>query len=345
MNHSTVAHRWANDSYTSKGELNGPRMFAEQSTRTIYSHGRHFAIARFTGNAAFPLLFTYRGYSSSTSKHVCEVRNALSQTRWQSRFECHNPADSESTILHTEWSALLADNLPALRDAVAKHAAMVARIAARVAKGLPESATLASQLETLSGDVASKQTYIRDRATQLDAFRKAFAVTLGAATAPIARRFLKSDDLMKLSADIDKQAAKYARARAKESKARAEKAIADNLERRAQWLAGENVRWQSSHLEATVLRVKGDNVETSQGASVPVRHALRLYKLASDCVTTGKGWSSPPEKRFSVGHFTLESIDTNGNVVIGCHRLDFAEMARVAPAARLAAENQPVTVD
>jgi hypothetical protein len=67
-----------------------------------------------------------------------------------------------------------------------------------------------------------------------------------------------------------------------------------------------------------------------------------LATVASARRESGKAWTSPPEKTFHVGHYTLDSIDSTGNVVVGCHELPFDEMARVAPAAREAYTAQPV---
>lgn len=349
MNHDTVAHRWANDNYTSKGELNGPRMFAEQSSRAIYSHGRHFCIARKTGNPEVPILFTYRSYSDSTSKHISLVRRAISGETWKRVFFCHDPAGSPSTVLHYEWSALQMDSLPALVTLTRETATMKARIATRAAKGLPESATLTERLETLEGRTAEKQVEIRARALELERFARAFDVNVKRdcpSTYVIAKGFLKSADLMTLSDSLEKQAAKAAKAREKAQAAAQLKARADALEYLNDWKTDHTMRTPYYGREyPCYLRVKGGEVETSQGASVPVKHALRLYALASKCRDAGKVWESPPEKAFAVGHYTLTSISATGDVVIGCHSLTWDEMTRVYPACVAIQPVGPLVID
>lgn len=76
MNNRDVAHAWARQNKAEGGRGNlyfkGP---------TVYSYGQHFPIATFTdkrdtdGNQI--VLFTTRGYSISTNKHIGYVRNAL----------------------------------------------------------------------------------------------------------------------------------------------------------------------------------------------------------------------------------------------------------------------------
>jgi hypothetical protein len=92
----------------------------------------------------------------------------------------------------------------------------------------------------------------------------------------------------------------------------------------------------------TYVRKEGDRVVTSRGAEVPLKDAVRLYQFATECRATGTAWpvihenacgvgrwqEPPPEVK--VGHFTLDSIDAEGNCKIGCHYLDFMEMERLA---------------
>jgi hypothetical protein len=339
MNHSEVAHRWSNDSYTRKGTLTGPRMFAEQSDRTIYSHGHHFCIARKTDLPGFRYLVTNRSYSPSTSKHQTEVARAIGYKT--PRFYCHNPADSFTTILHDEWTALEMDTLRALNELRAKVATMESRIAARAEKRQPVSDTLASRLTDLQGREASKAAEIAARIADLEALRIAAGIKpggLGKSTQQTRRTFISSD-LSKVSATFAKRSADYAKKKAKADAAYIKEAIARKAENRAKWLAGEpGARYATyEHSgEQTLLRVIGDEVQTSAGASVPVRHALRLFKLASEVKARGELWMSPSEKTFHVGHYTLTAIDQFGNVTIGCHHLAFDEMARIEIAVRVA---------
>jgi hypothetical protein len=72
-NLSEVAHYWANQ-IQEEGESSS--MFFRGNT--IYSYGHHFPIAKHCTNSRGEnyVLFTLRGYSNRTSKHISYVRSA-----------------------------------------------------------------------------------------------------------------------------------------------------------------------------------------------------------------------------------------------------------------------------
>lgn len=331
MNAQTTAHRFANNSYTSRGTLGaGTNLFADESTKTIYSYGYHFPIARKTGNLDFPVLFTNRAYSSSTARHILLVSRALSHF---DKFYCSNPSDSPTSILREEWQEARTQ-FSGIATALAEVKTLEARIAAREAKRQPASATLAERLETAQGKHARLSLDLTNRIAELERFAKSFALNVkkdcGVATEAI-RKTLKSGNFAKASDAIRRDAEKAEKARLKAQAEREAKWKLENAEREAEWLAGGGAGYFDSTLGFTRLRVKNGNVETSRGAEVPIPHALRLFALATKCREAGAEWSSPPEKSFAVGHYTLSSIDKRGNVTIGCHSLEFVEMERIAP--------------
>lgn len=81
-NHQEVAHFWANEI---QEEGSGHNMFF--TDKTIYSYGGHFPIAKHYDNDL--ILFTNKGYSSSTSKHISYTRQAIPCGR--KIIYCHNP--------------------------------------------------------------------------------------------------------------------------------------------------------------------------------------------------------------------------------------------------------------
>lgn len=95
----------------------------------------------------------------------------------------------------------------------------------------------------------------------------------------------------------------------------------------ADWKAGiSNVR--PSFDAGTFARIKGDTVETSRGASVPLEHACRLARIARRLIGHGgKTWSDGTGPQ--VGHFRVSSIFDDGSAVIGCHEFDADESMRV----------------
>lgn len=113
---------------------------------------------------------------------------------------------------------------------------------------------------------------------------------------------------------------------AREAKQRAQEA--EQLEK---WKAGESV---GRYFVTTALRVKGDVVQTSRGAEVPIIEARKLYKLIKRMqIDLGAG---VPEVDYRctgarVGHFTVSHL-TREAIVIGCHTIPLDEIERIAPA-------------
>lgn len=100
-----------------------------------------------------------------------------------------------------------------------------------------------------------------------------------------------------------------------EDEVRKQKAIA-NI---AKWRQGANVDIYAADLEYEILRIKGDEVETSDGASVPLDHALRLLKL----IMAGKAREGE-----RVGHYTLDKVGKK-IIEIGCHQIELSEAKAV----------------
>jgi hypothetical protein len=111
----------------------------------------------------------------------------------------------------------------------------------------------------------------------------------------------------------------------------------------ARWRAGEVFdAWTNDrhYLQALpcMLRIKGEEVETSHGARVPVEHARVALGMVLKARANGE---LPWQGSFRVGYYRMERIDANGTVHIGCHKIPWAEIERLAPElVRL----QPLTV-
>ena len=82
---SQVAHLWANQ-LQDEARNSGNFYF---NGSTIYSYGGHFPIAKHIElNGQKAVLFTTRGYSNTTSKHIAVVRQAASHLNL---VKCYNP--------------------------------------------------------------------------------------------------------------------------------------------------------------------------------------------------------------------------------------------------------------
>lgn len=97
---SDVAHFWAHQSQCEARTSNGNFYF---DGKTIYSYGRHFPIATHHTNEAgeSAVLFTTRGYSNSTAKHIGHVRGACSHLV---KIYCKNPNGISHTENFNDWA-------------------------------------------------------------------------------------------------------------------------------------------------------------------------------------------------------------------------------------------------
>lgn len=111
----------------------------------------------------------------------------------------------------------------------------------------------------------------------------------------------------------------------------------------AAWQAGEsNVRpYGATDLEGGALlravgvvrdesgAITGGTLETSQGASVPLPHAIKAFRFVKLCRDAGRAWQRNGHS-IRVGHYTLDSITPAGNFRAGCHLINWGQIERLA---------------
>jgi len=101
---------------------------------------------------------------------------------------------------------------------------------------------------------------------------------------------------------------------------------AGNAEKLAAWFALESD--YPPRVSVIQCRVKGDEVQTTQGARVPLSDALAMVRLAKACRASGKEYAAPDK----VGSFRLNKVSAAGDLTIGCHFIPWdsivAAMAR-----------------
>jgi len=102
-------------------------------------------------------------------------------------------------------------------------------------------------------------------------------------------------------------------------------------ERRQLWLAGERVGrlFFDAPTGGAALRIVGDELETSHGASVPLAHAIKAFRFVKLCRERGTSWQRNG-RTIRVGHFQVDRIESNGDFVAGCHSFTWTEVERVA---------------
>lgn len=79
----------------------------------------------------------------------------------------------------------------------------------------------------------------------------------------------------------------------------------------------------------TMLRIKGDEVETSQGARVPVRHARLALRMVRHVMETGQEFVTNGHT-IHIGHYNVSKIAADGTLTAGCHIITWDEINRIA---------------
>jgi hypothetical protein len=104
--------------------------------------------------------------------------------------------------------------------------------------------------------------------------------------------------------------------------------FAENLPR---WLAGANVSIPYSNVYGgtSYLRIDGNEVQTSQGARVPLEHVKKALPVVLAYVQNGREYHRNGHT-IHLGHYSIDSIDANGNLRAGCHLFNKAEIERFA---------------
>lgn len=311
FDNNMLAHVWAQRSQPYGKTSNGNFYF---DAGTLYSYGSHFKVAKFVANAkgeTCAVLFNSRTYSMSTSRHQRLARNAVRGLNLPA-IDVDN-CDPRTDVDHlANFKALIA-----LRDEY---------------QGKADRARSSWRKDSLHRE----------------------AERLDESAAVYAGLFIKGDPT-KLAAKLAKQDAKAARERkqreaeraAELAKAKAEVApVVEHMvalwrERYDEWNAvrsryGEgnfpnpySLTGQAIH-EAwntlpTMLRVDGDEIETSRGARFPVAHAKLAYRFLAGIVAKGEAWEAG-ERSIRLGHFQVDRVEADGTIKAGCHTVPWSEV-------------------
>lgn len=108
------------------------------------------------------------------------------------------------------------------------------------------------------------------------------------------------------------------------------KAALASRERLREWLSGADVR--PPHTLRPMVRVRGDHVETTWGAVVPLAAALHVWEQFQACRASRLTIANVNQR---IGDFTLECISPNA-IRVGCHVIPYRFALCAAKAAGLA---------
>lgn len=291
-NHAEVAHIWAQQK---QDEGRCGTLFFEG--KSIFSYGLHFEIARFVRPDV--VLFNSRSYSNSTSKHTRYVYRAVIH---YTTFEVPSFDDHNYNVVWMLGEIELKDK--------------------QIRKSRTQARWAISDLQRL-GNILGRylDTFNQLGKTKIRAkLRKESEKIL----AEIARSNVTYADILKRQDEAKKryEANWQVREAAKEKRrlelrAEQDKKDAENLEK---WKAGENIYgYISTYYQGCFLRIKDNEIQTSQGANVPLPRALEIY----DMLKAGK-----PVHGLEIGNYTITSFDGK-TLIAGCHHISVGEMDRV----------------
>ena len=115
------------------------------------------------------------------------------------------------------------------------------------------------------------------------------------------------------------------KARKAEEKIRKAERIKEQAENLARWKAGEDVR---AYFEVTALRIKGDEIETSRGAKIPLEHAIRAYPILKRLHERDSSVDISAHS-IKLGHYSVNRVEKN-DLIVGCHKIPFNEIYAIA---------------
>jgi hypothetical protein len=113
--------------------------------------------------------------------------------------------------------------------------------------------------------------------------------------------------------------------RKEQDKIRKAEKIKQQAEDLVRWQAGEDVR---TYFERTALRIKGDQVQTSRGANIPVADAIKLWPLLLRVKNSGKTLEAGLHS-INLGPYRFNSFDGQ-TLIVGCHSIAWDQLALMA---------------
>ncbi len=106
---------------------------------------------------------------------------------------------------------------------------------------------------------------------------------------------------------------------------------AEAMNRLDQWANGGAIdRFSFGGYDLPIrLRIKGEELQTSRGAILPLAHAVKAFRTIKRLHDKGQAYQRNGHT-IHLGHFAIDAVDGQGNVTAGCHNVTWEEIERVA---------------
>jgi hypothetical protein len=286
-----IPHLWAHRTQDEARNRQGNLYFTGD---TIYSYGSHFPIARHVETKrGNAILLTTKSYSVTTSGHVSAAWSAI--PAGMDVFHVPDVAEHGSTT-HK-------DNLT---DYVKRIDMLVVASARARSSWSKESA--------------------HNDALALAAEATRYANFFGLKLPKLPNvPALDSDELRAIKA----REGIRAREKAEQTKRERAEAIVRQQELITKWRAGQ---YSGCLYDVpAMLRIVGDEVETSRGARFPIAHAKSGLAFVRKVRESGQPYVRNGHT-LQLGPYALDRIEPDGTVKAGCHVVSWEEIERIAPA-------------
>lgn len=287
--------------------------------QTLYSYGYHYPLAHFLDDKT--VLINAAGYSVTTSKHIGKVRYA---TNHYKQFVIHDNGVMSDLARQANWDQKSSIEATLNYAISCEVSAYIRSLAADTVKR--KQATLEKKRNSLLSTV---QVYI-----DLLAFwklklskenRKELARIANVAPSDIlteAKKAKEKADKAKVKEEVEKQ--------------KALQALADQLLPawrqgiEAVQIDGKNYYPENTlrQLKEVYLRVVGDMVQTSKGASFPLEHGLKALPFIRKVVASGETWQKNGHT-IHLGYYQIDTISAD-HIKAGCHIVPVAEVEQLA---------------
>ncbi len=322
----------------------------EDDTRILYSYRDSYPIASRFVHKRKPVYLVRSGkpYSVTTSSHMSSGSSAVPldaikfSVPYVTRYDLSNPNTYGQQYPRGD------------RPDAATHKANLADIIERIEESIKESNSAKSLYR-----VESALSYARVLTTQAKQYAKLFGLKLPKLPAiPV----LKQERRDKLTAfDASREARSKAIRDGREAKWEEQRRLnaLSHEEKLALWRAGSSGQffnmWNRDSF--ALLRVKGSNVETSLGVSVPINGlagAGRLLRFLTACKNAGRPYQRNGHTEH-IGNFTVESFqpvldeeafpkEPEWILIAGCHRIKWSEVLSISDSVRSADKTKPEPV-
>jgi hypothetical protein len=310
-----IAHLWMHQ-VVPEARNAGKNFYFEGAT--IYSYGPHFPIAKhYTVGKRKAILLTTKKYSNTTSKHIHNVRMAI---------------PNEFTVFHVPY-IVQGFALDFHRANVRSFVNLADDSFAKAKKSIVNGE---QYLSTMQNAFDSAKAYIKF--FNLKGWKLALPASkteIEALRTKLQARAEKREQRERWAAENPTEAQ---RIRQEAFAKRNAEAMAQFEADRAEWLAGtfmhgypRNPAFGYFDKPTAELRIKDNQVETSQGVKIPIDHAWRGLRLVRAVMRSGKEYKRNGHTEH-LGPYAVDSISVDGTLRAGCHVITWEAINRIAPA-------------